>query len=364
MKYLDEFRDPDRVATLVHALHARITRAWNIMEVCGGQTHAILRFGLDQLLPCGLRLIHGPGCPVCVTPVELVHKAILIASTPGVIFCTFGDMLRVPAGDRDLFSARAAGADVRVVGSPLAALDIAKANPADRVVFFGIGFETTAPATAITILRAEAEGIANFYLLTAHVLVPPAMTAVLAADGCLVHGFLAAGHVCTVTGCAEYEELARRFRVPVVVTGFEPVDLLAGIVSCVTMLENDEAGVCNRYGRAVRPEGNPVAIKTLHEVFTPVDRKWRGIGLIPASGLALRERFRRFDAEWLFGLTDCVIEESGACRSGEVLQGLIRPDECSSFGSACTPDHPLGATMVSSEGACAAYFKYRGEVCR
>lgn len=359
MKYLDEFQDPALARRLLDDIHANTTQPWAMMEVCGGQTHSIIRHGLDQLLPEGIELIHGPGCPVCVTPLELIDKALEIASRPNVIFCSFGDMLRVPGSAQDLFRVKSAGGDVRVVYSPLDALRIARENPAKQVVFFGIGFETTAPPNAMTVYQAEKLDVENFSLLVSHVRVPPAIEAIMTSPSCRVQAFLAAGHVCTVMGTAEYPPLAERFRVPIVVTGFEPLDILEGIRRTVHQLEAGRHEVENAYSRVVAPEGNPVAIRMLEDVFEVTDRTWRGIGMIPASGWRLSEKYRVYDAEERFSVTDLRTQESSVCRSGEVLQGLLKPHECAAFGKECTPRHPLGATMVSSEGACAAYFLYR-----
>jgi hydrogenase expression/formation protein HypD len=344
------------VARLRDAIRAAVTRPWVLMEVCGGQTHSVVRHGLDELLPPGVSLVHGPGCPVCVTPLELIDRAVEIASRPDVIFCSFGDMLRVPGSRGDLFRVKAAGGDVRVVYSPLDCLKLAGQNPDRTVVFFAIGFETTAPANAMVVKQAKLRGLTNFSVLVSHVLVPPAMEAILSSPSNRVQGFLAAGHVCTVMGTAEYEPLAARHRVPVVVTGFEPVDLLEGILTCVTMLEAGRWGVENAYARAVQPEGNPHARAVVEEVFEVTDRKWRGIGAIPHSGYRLRPEFAAFDAETRFAVKKLAVEESRLCQSGLVLQGLKKPHECPAFGKECTPGTPLGATMVSSEGACAAYY--------
>ena len=359
MKYLDEYRDAAKARQFADALRRVTTRPWRIMEICGGQTHAIVKFGIDELLPAGITLIHGPGCPVCVTPLELIDKAIEIASRPEVIFCSFGDMLRVPGSHQDLLSVKASGGDVRMVYSPLDAVKLARENPARQVVFFAVGFETTAPANAMAVFQARQQGLTNFSLLVSHVLVPPAMEAILSSPTNQVQGFLAAGHVCTVMGCAEYEPLARKYRVPIVVTGFEPLDILQGIYLCVAQLETGRAEVENPYARAVRPEGNRLAQQLMKEVFRVIPRKWRGIGEIPQSGFALSEAYRDFDAEQRFGVAGYTAEESPDCLSGLVLQGLKKPHECSAFGTKCMPEHPLGATMVSSEGACAAYYRYR-----
>lgn len=359
MKYIDEFQDPQLAQRLLDDIHATVTRPWSLMEVCGGQTHTIIRHGIDQLLPDQVELIHGPGCPVCVTPLEVIDRALEIASRPEVIFCSFGDMLRVPGTDRDLFQVRSEGGDVRVVYSPLDALKLAQQHPDREVVFFGIGFETTAPPNAMTVHQARKLGIDNFSLLVSHVLVPPAIEAIMQSPDCRVQGFLAAGHVCSVMGTGEYPDLAARHQVPMVVTGFEPLDILEGVRRAVRQLERGEHTVENAYPRAVREEGNPAARAMLADVFEVTDRSWRGIGTIPRSGWRLSERYRQFDAEHRFAVTGIETRESTDCRSGEVLQGLIKPHECAAFGSSCTPRSPLGATMVSSEGACAAYYLYR-----
>jgi len=359
MKYLDEFSDPELARHLLDDIHATTTKPWAIMEVCGGQTHSIIRHGIDQLIPDEIEMIHGPGCPVCVTPLEIIDKALEIAARPEVTFCSFGDMLRVPGSGRDLFQIKSEGGDVRVVYSPLDALKIAKANPDRQVVFFGIGFETTAPPNAMTVYQAQRLGIPNFSLLVSHVLVPPAIAAIMESPSCRVQGFLAAGHVCSVMGTREYPPLTERYEVPIVVTGFEPLDILEGIRRTVRQLENGEHTVDNAYKRVVPPEGNVAAQAMLADVFEVTDRAWRGIGMIPASGWRLSPKYREFDAEYRFQVGDIATEESTICRSGEVLQGLLKPHECEAFGTLCTPRNPLGATMVSSEGACAAYYLYR-----
>lgn len=358
MKYLAEFRDPAIATRLLDEIRAIVTRPWVIMEICGGQTHAIVKNGLDQLLPKEIELVHGPGCPVCVTPLELIDKALVIASQPEVIFTSFGDMLRVPGSQRDLFMIKSEGGDVRIVYSPLDALRVARENPDKRVVFFAIGFETTAPNTAMVIAQAEREGIENISLLVSHVLVPPAMTALLNSPLNRVQAYLAAGHVCAVMGWQQYEPIAETYHVPIVVTGFEPLDLLAGILSAVKQLEAGEARVENQYPRVVSREGNMLARKQVDQVFEICDRKWRGIGTIPASGLRLRQKYARYDAETVFPVADISITEPPECISGLILQGLKKPHECQVFGTRCTPGTPLGATMVSSEGACAAYYAY------
>lgn len=359
MKYIDEYRDPDAVRRYADAIAKLTTRSWTLMEVCGGQTHAIIRFGVDELLPKEITLVHGPGCPVCVTPLELIDKAIAIASRPGVIFCSFGDMLRVPGSEKDLFMVKAAGGDVRIVYSPLDCLKIARENPEKQVVFFAVGFETTAPANAMAVYQAAQQKLDNFTVLVSHVLVPPAMEAILSSPHNRVQGFLAAGHVCTVMGYTEYEPIAAKYRVPIVVTGFEPLDILQGICMCVRQLEEGRAEVENQYTRMVRREGNEPARRLIGEVFQISNRKWRGVGEIPQSGLALSDEYRRYDAATRFGVEEYTAEESGECISGLVLQGIKKPGECPAFGTQCTPEHPLGATMVSNEGACAAYYRYR-----
>lgn len=359
MKYVDEFRDGRLAREAATAIAREVTRPWTVMEICGGQTHAILKFGLDQLLPEKVRLVHGPGCPVCVTPLEIIDQALSIAARPEVIFCSFGDMLRVPGSREDLLSVKARGGDVRIVYSPLDALRLARENPGREVVFFAVGFETTAPANAMAVHQAREEGLKNFSVLVSHVLVPPAMEAILGSPDNRVQGFLAAGHVCTVMGFREYEPIAARYRVPVVVTGFEPLDVLRGLLLCLRQLERGESRVENAYERSVRPEGNPAARRMVQMVFRVVDRKWRGIGLIPRSGWGLAPAYAEFDAAQRFGVAEQTADEPAECISGQVLQGLKKPPECPAFGTRCTPEHPLGATMVSSEGACAAYYRYR-----
>ena len=360
MKFIDEYRDPGAAKKLTRAIAQLTTKSWTLMEVCGGQTHAIVKFGLDELLPREVTLLHGPGCPVCVTPIEKIDAALELAARPDVIFCSFGDMLRVPGTDRDLLAVKAAGGDVRIVYSPLDAVKIARENPARQVVFFAVGFETTAPANAMAVYQARREGIGNFSILVSHVLVPPALEAILASPKCRVQGFLAAGHVCAVMGFREYVPIAERHHVPIVVTGFEPLDLLQGIYMCIRQLEEGRAEVENQYSRVVAEEGNRPAQRLVAEVFEVVDRNWRGIGEIGRSGLGLRPDYRAFDAEQRFALAHRgAAVESGECLSGLVLQGLVHPPDCPAFGTRCTPERPLGATMVSSEGACAAYYLHR-----
>ena len=393
MKFLDEYRDAGLAEQFARELHRVTTRPWKIMEVCGGQTHAIVKFGIDELLPKQIELIHGPGCPVCVTPLEMIDKALEIAARPNVIFTSFGDMLRVPgscdassqnvqttsaplggsAGDgaspppsatetsqpRDLLSVKARGGDVRIVYSPLDAVKLAEQNPAKEIVFFGVGFETTAPATAMAAHQAAQKKLGNFSMLISHVLVPPAIEALMSSPNCMVQGFLAAGHVCTVMGFEEYIPLAKKYRVPIVVTGFEPLDILQGVLMTVQQLESGRAEVENQYARAVCRKGNQPAQELIKKIFKVVPRKWRGIGEIPQSGLGLRGEYAAFDAEKKFGVAESCVEESSECLSGLVLQGQIKPHECPAFGVKCTPERPLGAPMVSGEGACAAYYRYR-----
>jgi hydrogenase expression/formation protein HypD len=359
VKFTDEYRDADQARRFVEAIHQATTRPWNIMEICGGQTHSIIRFAIDEALPSQIQLIHGPGCPVCVTPIEIIDKAIAIAGRPDVIFCSFGDMLRVPGSQKDLFTVKSEGGDVRVVYSPMDAVNLARKHVDRQVVFFAVGFETTAPANAMAVAQAARLGIENFSILTSHVLVPPAIRAVLDSPSNRVQGFLAAGHVCTIMGMGEYEPIAQQYHVPIVVTGFEPMDILQGVLMCVRQLEQGRFGVENQYARAVRPEGNRPAIEQIQAVFEPVPRKWRGIGEIPSSGLALREAYRSYDAGLRFGVEQITAEEPAECIAGQVLQGHKKPHDCPCFGVRCTPENPLGAPMVSSEGACAAYYRYR-----
>jgi hydrogenase expression/formation protein HypD len=358
MKYVAEYREARRVRAVLEDVRRTVTRPWTLMEICGGQTHAIMRYGLDELLPPEVELVHGPGCPVCVTPLELIDKALTIAAYPDVIFTSFGDMLRVPGSGRDLFSVRAAGGDVRVVYSPLDAVKLAQQNPDRPVVFFAIGFETTAPANATSVLRAQALGLTNYSVLVSHVCVPPAIRAILSSPHNRVQAFLAAGHVCAVMGCWEYPPLARQYHTPIVVTGFEPLDLAQGILLAARQLEQGRAEVENAYSRAVTFVGNQPAQVVINKVFETCDRKWRGIGPIAGSGWRLRPEFADFDAEQRFAVGGIQPDESPLCVAGQILQGLKKPPQCPAFGTACTPEHPLGATMVSSEGACAAYYRY------
>ena len=359
MKYLDEFRDPVLAKNLLDEIHRVTTRPWTIMEICGGQTHSIMRHGLDQLLPENITLVHGPGCPVCVTPLVTIDRALAVAAKENVIFTSFGDMLRVPGSDDDLFSVKSRGGDVRMVYSPLESLKLARENPDKEVVFLAVGFETTAPGNAMALKQAVTEGLTNFSEIVSHVLVPPAMEAILSAPTSRVQGFLAAGHVCTIMGWDEYEPIALKYKVPIVPTGFEPVDILQGILKTVELLESGEPGVENQYLRVVKQEGNPVARAVVDEVYEICDRPWRGIGVIPGSGLKIRDEHAAFDAEKKFNVTDLNPTEPEVCIAGEILQGLRKPPECPAFGQQCTPMTPLGATMVSSEGACAAYHRYQ-----
>jgi hydrogenase expression/formation protein HypD len=360
MKFIEEYRDADAARKYARETARITTKPWTIMEVCGGQTHTIVKFGIDELLPAEIKLLHGPGCPVCVTPIELIDKAIDIASRADVILCSFGDMLRVPGSKVDLLSVKAAGGEVRTVYSPLDALKIAEVNTDRQVVFFAVGFETTAPANAMAVYQARERGIDNFSLLVSQVLIPPAIEAILDSPEVGVQGFLAPGHVCTVMGYTEYEPISKKYRVPIVVTGFEPLDILQGTYMCVKQLEEGRAEVENQYTRVVQRDGNRRAKEIMREVFRVVPRKWRGIGEIENSGLALNEAFASYDAEQRFGVAEYTADESPECISGLILQGVKEPIECPAFGRGCTPEHPLGATMVSSEGACAAYYRYRG----
>jgi hydrogenase expression/formation protein HypD len=358
MKYLDEYRDPVLARKLASAIHGTVTRPWTIMEMCGGQTHTIVKYGIDRVLPASIELVHGPGCPVCVTSLEMIDRAHAIASRPEVIFTSFGDMLRVPGSRGDLLHLKSRGSDVRVVYSPLDAVNLAAVNPKRQVVFFAIGFETTAPPNAMAVWLAKKRQLTNFSLLVSHVMVPPSMTAILQAPGNRVQGFLGPGHVCTVMGYTEYEPIAERYRVPIVITGFEPIDMLEGVLRTARLLEAGKATVENQYGRAVRREGNPQSRRLIEDVFEICDRKWRGVGIIPKSGYKLRYEYREFDAERLFEVAEIETQESTVCISGQILKGLKKPHECPAFGKECTPLSPLGATMVSAEGACAAYYAY------
>jgi hydrogenase expression/formation protein HypD len=358
VKFLSEYRDQKAAEQLAKAIHGKVTRPWTIMEICGGQTHTIVKSGLEDLLPREITLVHGPGCPVCVTPIELIDKAVAISQRRDVIFCSFGDMLRVPGSARSLFDSKAEGGDVRIVYSPLDAVKLAKSNPEKQVVFFAVGFETTAPANAMAAWQADHDGVDNFSLLVSHVLVPPAMEALLSSENCVVQGFLAAGHVCAIMGFDEYDPIAAKYEVPIVVTGFEPLDILDGILMTVAQLEEGRHEVENQYSRAVKREGNRPAQNTIAEVFEIVPREWRGLGEIPASGFQLRGRFQKHDANLRFPFTGTLAHESPECISGLILQGIKKPHDCPAFAVKCTPENPLGAPMVSSEGACAAYYHY------
>lgn len=358
MRFVDEYRNEGDAQRFVQAIARLVTRPWNIMEICGGQTHTLLKYGIDRMLPDTVTLIHGPGCPVCVTPVELIDKAVAIARRPEVIFTSFGDMLRVPGSQADLLSVKSQGGDVRMVYSPLDAVKLARENPQRQVVFFAVGFETTAPGNGMAVKLARQLGLDNFSILCSHVLVPPAMEAILGSPGNVVHGFLAAGHVCTVMGYQEYEPIAARYGTPIVVTGFEPLDLLEGIYMTLKALEEGRAGVENQYRRMVTRAGNVTAQKQLAEVFEVCDRQWRGIGVIAQSGYRLRPAYAAYDAEQRFAVAHISAQESPVCIAGQILQGLKKPHQCPAFGKECTPEHPLGAPMVSPEGACAAYYQY------
>lgn len=359
MKYLTEYREANSVKKIAKLIKQITTKPWTIMEICGGQTHSIVRFGIDQLLPQEINLVHGPGCPVCVTPMEILDKAIALASKPDVIFCSFGDMLRVPGSKEDLLLVKANGGDVRIVYSPLDALNIAQSNPNKKVIFFAVGFETTAPGNAMAVYQAKQQGIKNFSILVSHVLVPPAMEFLLSSPDNKVEGFLAAGHVCTIMGYEDYFPIAEKHKVPIVITGFEPLDILQGLYMCINQLEQNIATVENQYTRSVTRQGNLAAQKILSEVFQLTTTKWRGIGEIANSGLTLSQTYQDYDAEKKFNLPPITVEESKDCISGAILQGIKKPHECGAFGKSCTPENPIGAPMVSSEGACAAYYRYR-----
>ncbi|MBD2483780.1 hydrogenase formation protein HypD [Planktothrix sp. FACHB-1365] len=361
MKFVDEYRDAKLAQDYAKAIASITTKPWTIMEICGGQTHSIVKYGIDELLPSAITLIHGPGCPVCVTDINIIDQAIALASLPNIILCSFGDMLRVPGSEKDLLSIKATGADVRIVYNPLDCLKIAQQNPTKQVIFFAVGFETTAPTTAMAVYQAYQQNIKNFSLLVSHVLVPPAMEAILSSPNCQVQGFLAAGHVCTIMGYTEYEPIVEKYQIPIVVTGFEPVDILQGIYFCIQQLENGEYKLENQYNRSVRREGNETAKTIIQEIFEIVPRQWRGLGEISQSGLGIKQKYINFDAQKRFNSQQLtpVSSPCSECISGEILQGIKKPHQCSAFGTRCTPEHPLGAPMVSSEGACAAYYRYR-----
>jgi hydrogenase expression/formation protein HypD len=358
MKFLDEYRDADQVRDYLDVLHRIVTRPWTIMEICGGQTHSLVRNGIIGMLPPSITMVHGPGCPVCVTPIGLIDDAIRLAEENRVILCSFGDMLRVPGTQKSLLEAKANGADVRIVYSPLEAVTLARQHPDREVVFFAVGFETTAPANALSVVQASAMGVTNYSVLASHVLVPPAMDAILSDPDARIDAFLAAGHVCTIMGLEEYEPIVRKYHVPIVVTGFEPVDLLQGITMAVRQLEAGEARLENQYARVVQTDGNPLARQTIGQVFTIADREWRGLGTIPGSGYAVNASFAAYDARRKFDLAETSAETNNGCRAGEVLKGRLKPQDCPHFGKACTPERPMGAPMVSSEGACAAYYHF------
>lgn len=358
MKYLSEYRNPELVEQYLGELHKVVTQPWTIMEVCGGQTHSLVKNGILDLLPKEVRMVHGPGCPVCVTPLNMIDKAVYLAEEKGVMLCSYGDMLRVPGSQKSLLEAKAGGADIRILYSPLEAVKLAKENPGREVVFFAVGFETTAPANALSVLQAHQQGISNYSILTSHVLVPPAIKAVMEDKESHIQGFLAAGHVCTIMGIEEYYPLVEKYKIPIVITGFEPVDLLQGILMTVRQLEKGEAKLENQYSRVVRPEGNPDAIRVIREAFEVVDREWRGIGTIPESGYELKNPLKAYDANTKFGVNIEKVQESKECIAGQVLKGIKKPYECPQFGKKCTPSNPLGAPMVSSEGACAAYYHF------
>ncbi len=358
MKYLSEYRDGEMVQEYLKQIHAIVSKPWTLMEICGGQTHSLVKNGILDMLPAQVTMVHGPGCPVCVTPLGIIDEAIALASRSEVILCSFGDMLRVPGSSRSLLEAKAAGGDVRIVYSPLEAVHIAQQNPDKEVVFFAVGFETTAPANALSVVQAEKLGVSNYSILASHVLVPPAMEAILSDKENKIDAFLAAGHVCTIMGMEEYFPIVEKYKVPVVVTGFEPVDLLQGILMAVTQLEKGEAKVENQYARVVQREGNKLAQQTIQQVFDVSDRTWRGIGTIPMSGYEVKDNYKRFNARLKFNLDLGEVKENADCISGAIMKGLKKPFQCPNFGTRCKPEHPLGAPMVSSEGACAAYFAY------
>jgi hydrogenase expression/formation protein HypD len=362
MKFLSEYRDPELAAQFLEEIKKTVTRPWKIMEVCGGQTHSLVKHGIVNVLPEEITMIHGPGCPVCVTPLELIDKALYLAEKENVILCSFGDMLRVPGSEKSMLQAKAEGADIRILYSPLEAIKIAQENPDREVVFFAVGFETTAPANALSVLHAHRQGVTNYSILTSHVLVPPAMEAVINDEESHIDAFLAAGHVCTIMGISEYGPIVDKYNIPIVVTGFEPVDILHGILMTVKQLEKGEAKLENQYSRVVKPEGNPQAIKVIEEVFEVDDRAWRGIGLIPLSGYEVKDIFSQHDANKRFDIKVGHVEEPKECMAGQVLKGIIKPHQCPAFGKGCTPQNPMGAPMVSSEGACAAYYNFSNQI--
>jgi hydrogenase expression/formation protein HypD len=361
MKYLSEYRDEDQARLYLKEIHRVTTRPWKLMEICGGQTHGLVRNGILDLLPEKITMVHGPGCPVCVTSISVIDEAIYLAEQPNIILCSFGDMLRVPGSAKSLLEVKSTGADIRILYSPLEAVQIAKQNPTKEIVFFAVGFETTAPANALSVIQADQLGIHNFSILASHVLVPPAMEALLSDKENKIDAFLAAGHVCTIMGMEEYYPIAEKYKVPIVVTGFEPLDLLQGILMAVQQLEKGEYKLENQYARSVQREGNKLAKESINEVFTISDRVWRGIGPIEQSGYEVNNKYKRFNARLKFNIDLPFVEENKECISGEIMKGLKKPFQCPNFGTACKPEHPIGAPMVSSEGACAAYYHYSGK---
>ncbi len=361
MKYLTEYRDPELVEEFIKEIHRITTKPWTLMEICGGQTHSLVKNGILDMLPDKITMVHGPGCPVCVTSVSVIDEAIYLAEQPNTIMCSFGDMLRVPGSKKSLLEAKAEGADVRILYSPLEAVQLAKQNPDKQVVFFAVGFETTAPANALSVVHADQMGLDNYSILASHVLVPPAMEAILSDEENLIDAFLAAGHVCTIMGIDEYHPVAEKYECPIVVTGFEPVDLLQGILMAVQQLEKGEYKVDNQYARSVQREGNRLAQDTIQKVFAVSDRVWRGIGNIPQSGYEVNDRYKNYNARIKFNIDLPLAEENKECISGDIMKGLKKPKQCPNFGTKCKPEHPLGAPMVSSEGACAAYYHYAGQ---
>lgn len=359
MKFLSEYRDPELVQQYIEELHKITTRPWTIMEICGGQTHSLVKNGILELLPKHITMVHGPGCPVCVTPIGIIDEAITLSQMPNVILCSYGDMLRVPGTKISLLETKAEGADVRILYSPLEAVSIAQQNPDKEVVFFAVGFETTAPANALSVVNAEKMGVKNYSILASHVLVPPAMEAILSDPENLIDAFLAAGHVCTIMGTEEYYPISEKYKIPIVITGFEPVDLLQGIYMAVSQLEKGQYLVENQYSRSVQAAGNPNAMATINSVFEVSDRSWRGIGHIPKSGYDVNQKYKAYNARLKFGLGNTAIETDNECISGQIMKGLKKPHDCPHFGKKCKPEHPLGAPMVSSEGACAAYYHYQ-----
>ncbi|MEL6968778.1 MAG: hydrogenase formation protein HypD [Bacteroidota bacterium] len=364
MKFLTEYRDPELAQRYLEEIKHTVTRPWTIMEVCGGQTHSLVKNGILNMLPKEINMVHGPGCPVCVTPLSLIDKAVYLAEEESVILCSYGDMLRVPGSEKSLLEAKANGADIRILYSPLEAVKIAQDNPDRQVVFFAVGFETTAPANALSVVHADRLGLDNYSILASHVLVPPAIEALVSDEECVVEGFLAAGHVCTIMGMEEYYPLVEKYQVPIVITGFEPVDILQGILMTVQQLEAGEAKLENQYSRMVRPAGNPNAIETIHEIFDVTDRMWRGMDVIPNSGYEVKKSYLKFDARKKFAVNIPEAPENKECIAGDIMKGIKKPFECPNFGTKCKPENPLGAPMVSSEGACAAYYHFSDQINR